>query len=387
MLKELNKGTDNKVLKQTVQAEIKPKFEANEVLKKGIESVIDNTEIEKDEIDLLIEKCLIDLNEVLPPPPVAIKILSNNEIIPLFTKGNFSIITGKAKSRKTGLVHMILASAINGAYNDFFFCDNKGTSILFDTEQAKYKVQQNANRTLKMTNGSSDFKFYSLRVLDPEKRLTLIERVLKNTPNLNLVVIDGIVDLAIDPIMQVEQAQNIVTKLMQWSENYDCHIVCVLHLNKGVNDTLLGHIGSFSHRKADSVIKVEKDSDNKDISIATAYDCREKEFEPFAFTISDENLPIIYSEFKQATQKTKSKKITAESTPKEYHSIILERIFTKAKEYIYSQLVEQIGYYYFDVCQNKIGINLRKDFLTFYVNTEKIAKIQKDNKVFYILSN
>lgn len=378
-----DKSTENKVLNKANA----PKFNL-EVFEKSVLNVLPKNE-SKERFESLRKKCLIDLNEVLSPPPVAIKILSNNEIIPLFTKGNFSIITGKAKSRKTGLVHMILASAIAGAYNDFFFCDNKGLNILFDSEQSKYKVQQNAQKIAKMSDTLNDFEVYSLRVLEPCERLDLIEEILKDTFNsgqkLNIVAIDGIVDLAIDPIMQVEQAQNIVSKLMQWSENYDCHIVCVLHLNKGVNDTLLGHIGSFSHRKADSVIKVEKDSDNKDISIVTAYDCREKEFEPFAFTISDENLPIIYSDFKQTTQKTKSKKPTPQNTAKEYHTIILERVFKKEPKLTYAPLVAKIKEHCINVLGTQIGTNIAGNFLTYYVESDMIYKDDKVKPTLYTL--
>jgi len=116
--------------------------------------------------------------------------------------------------------------------------------------------------------------------------MELIDDVLATTPNLNFVAIDGIIDLDIDPILEAKQAQNIVLKLMQWTEIYNIHITCVLHYNKTVA-TLLGHLGSFSHRKADAIIEVSKNKEDESISLVKALDCREKEFLPFAFSINE----------------------------------------------------------------------------------------------------
>ncbi|HZW64218.1 MAG TPA: AAA family ATPase, partial [Hanamia sp.] len=204
----------------------------------------------KEEIKKLAAACLINLSDRLDPPPVAMKIVSEGKPITLFTKGNFSIITGAAKSRKSFLISLLIAASIAGKLQDLLFCESHGMNIIFDTEQAKYKVQQIGKRIcdLSETVNPSNLLVYSLRTLEPAQRIEVIESVLTTTPNINFVAIDGIIDLEIDPILQADQAQKIVMKLMQWSEIYNMHITCVLHYNKTVQ-TLLGHLGSFSHRK------------------------------------------------------------------------------------------------------------------------------------------
>src|SRR5665647_3628767 len=57
----------------------------------------------------LINSCKIDLHEKLSEPPVAMQINAEMGRLTLSTKGNFSIITGAAKSRKSFLISMFLA--------------------------------------------------------------------------------------------------------------------------------------------------------------------------------------------------------------------------------------------------------------------------------------
>jgi hypothetical protein len=337
----------------------------------------------------LIKKCRIDLKEVLEPPPVAMQILSDGRKITLFTKGNFSIVTGAAKSRKSFLISMLMATAIKGGFSELFFSDGEGVNLLFDTEQSRYKAQQIAKRITTLTGAIDESKFipFSLRTLEPIERLNLIESVLETTENVNFVAIDGIVDLEIDPILDAKQAQNIISKLLQWTENYNIHIVCVLHYNKTVQ-TLLGHLGSFSHRKADAVIEVSKCKEDKSISEVKAIDCREIEFSPFAYQIDNSGLPYIlegYS-FEKATKEKKSKEgpkrvtITPNSIITETHLEILNHVFKTNKEQGYSDFQSNIKNSFNKVTGQTIGDNKARDFVSYYQNEELVVRIEIPNR-------
>jgi hypothetical protein len=343
----------------------------------------------------LIKSCKIDLTEVLLPPPIAMQIKSGGEPITLFTKGNFSIITGAAKSRKTFLISMLMAAAIKGSFQNYFFCNTKGVNIIFDTEQSRYKVQQNAKRICQLaeTINPDDFCIYSLRTLDPSQRIDLIDKVLAETPKINFVAIDGIIDLEVDPILQAEQAQRIVSRLMKWTEIYNIHIACVLHYNKTM-PTLLGHLGSFSHRKADSIIAVTKDKENKNISFVEPVDCREKEFSSFAFSVDEIGIPCVLEDY-TFVKKTKQKKepnnpkikiITPFSFEAAQHNDILNLVFKIQKELGYGNLVINIKNAVEQITNQTIGINKAKEFIAFYVNDESIIKTGVLNKKpFYTL--
>jgi len=350
-------------------------------------------------IEKIAESCKIDLSKKLPPPPVAMFIGEDEKKLTLFTKGNFSIVTGKAKSRKSFLISMLMATAVKGEFQNQFQCNGNGMNILFDTEQAEYKVQQVSRRICRLAENdkTDNFISYHLRTIDPTKRLEIIEHVLATTPNINFVAIDGIIDLATDPILNAEQAQEIISKLMKWTDTYNIHIVCVLHYNKTVS-TLLGHLGSFAHRKADCVIEVVKDTDNESISFVNPLDCREIAFEPFAFSIDEMGMPNIELDFikqsksrtsSNAEKPTKRKPINPNTIDEVTHSEILVESFRILKEQSYSELWKTfklvVSTFYSNELNDAIGDNKAKDFITYYFQKEMIVKIDVNKKVVYTI--
>lgn len=366
-----------------------------DIVEREVETLISEN---SSKIEKLAQSCMIDFRKELSAPPIAMNIESNGKQIALFTKGNFSIVTGKAKSRKSFLISMLIAGAIKGTFQDYFSCPSYGMNILFDTEQAEYKVQQTSKRICNLAGdlNPENFISYHLRTLDPIERLEVIEQVISTTPNLNFVAIDGIVDLEIDPILQAEQAQNIISKLMRWTDVYKIHIVCVLHYNKTVS-TLLGHLGSFAHRKADSVIEVVKDTENENISFVNPVDCREMEFSPFAFSVDEFGIPKIETDFEpkksKAIPKTENQKrqksINPSSLQSDEHDEILRESFKILKEQSYSDLWKVFKQVVSTVCKDKtkdlIGDNKAKEFITYYLLAERIVKIEVNKKALYTL--
>lgn len=347
-------------------------------------------------IEKLIESCKVELSEDLAPAPLALEIKNGDVFIPLFSKGNFSIITGPAKSRKTFLTSMLMASAVNGEFSNFFSCPTSGMNILFDTEQSKYKSQQVAKRVCSLSRNSNpeNFESYSLRVLEPHLRLEVIEQVLLKTLNLNYVVIDGIIDLAIDPITQADQAQTIMSKLMKWTEEFGIHITCVLHYNKNAA-TLLGHLGSFSHRKADAIIEVLKDKENPGISVVTPVDCRESEFKPFAFSIDSEGMPYILEGF---VVKSNNRSSSKDAPPKkvslsindfspEINQQILAKAFSMESYQRYSDLWHNVKIAVKQVANKDIGDSKAKDFLISYQMQGKIGKEDIKQGKYYLIES
>lgn len=360
------------------------KNEANKPLENRITAI--------NELSQLANSCLIHLAERLEPP-IAMQIVSESKAITLFTKGNFSIVTGAAKSRKSFLISMLMATAIKGNFHDIFKCNEQGVNILFDTEQAKYKVQQISKRIchLAETNNPASFKVFAFRTLEPGKRIALIEHVLSTTENINFVAIDGIIDLDIDPILQAEQAQNIVQKLMQWTDLYKIHITCVLHYNKTAS-TLLGHLGSFSHRKADAVIEVTKNKEDNNISIVSPVDCREKEFQPFAFSVDEFGMPYILENYviepkAKTAKETKPKKppFTPNALNERQHSEILLHVFKATKQYTYNDCWRGLKNATETIAGLSIGDNKAKDLLTFYLANNQIVKVE-NKKTVYVLA-
>src|ERR1035438_5130871 len=85
-----------------------------------------------------LRKCRIDPMDQLLEPPVLISI--NNA--PIFYLGDFSLVMGKAKSRKTFCVSALAAAAISGSCGieciNGIIRQDANKVIYFDTEQSPF---------------------------------------------------------------------------------------------------------------------------------------------------------------------------------------------------------------------------------------------------------
>ena len=289
----------------------------------------------------LLESVLIDPLEQLPPPENCIEISADGTVSTIATLGNFSLLIGKAKSRKTFFVGLIVASFIRDAIvlNTIKGTAKRGKNevILFDTEQGKFHLHRTVTRICKMSNmfNPSKFKAYGLRKFKAVDRVKMIEDKIYSTPNLGLVVIDGVRDL-VTSINDEEQASNMTSLLLKWTEELNIHIIVVLHQNKNDNNAR-GHLGAELVNKAETTLSVTKSLQDKRISIVEAEYCRDKEPEPFAFEIDDTGLPILADNWEA---RTTSRKKGGENTEIEDFKKfqLLTSIFSKNQEYTYKEL-------------------------------------------------
>ena len=198
----------------------------------------------------------ISPSKVYDQPPVCIHFVNkNDELCKFATLGNFSAVIGKAKSRKTFLLYLILAAALKtDTSKDMvrtILPKDKSKIIHIDTEQAEFDVSQEAKSILSMTasNSSENIDFYSFRALTPADRLFLIEQLIYTTKDLGILVIDGIRDLITD-INSPEEATMISCKLLKWTQERHIHIIVVIHQNKG-DGNARGHVGTELINKAE----------------------------------------------------------------------------------------------------------------------------------------
>mgnify|MGYP000707623949 CR=1 FL=1 len=314
----------------------------------------------------LLKELRVSPTDELKPPQAAWKQVSDNDIV-LGTLGNFSLIIGKAKSRKSFFINIAVSTVLS---NDKILNQFKGvlpheqsTVLYFDTEQGKYHVQLALKRVCQQINidEPNNLQVFGLRSLKPSERLKLIEYAIYNTPNLGFVIIDGIKDL-INSINDEAEATMIASKLLKWTEEKNIHIITVLHQNKSDNNAR-GHIGTELINKAETVLSVTKNEQDKDISIVEAQQCRNKEPEPFAFEINEFGLPVIVEDFKIRTETKKNKfDVTDLEDFKKYQ--LLTEVFSKGDNFTYSNLVIQIKLAYKKQFKNKLGDNRAKELIT-----------------------
>lgn len=232
------------------------------------EIVIHNERMPADRYEQMLAAAIIDTNTVIERPPS----LFTFDDHPLLTMQNISVISGKAKSRKSGWASVLAALTINPntsrdwnniraqrlqAHRD---ASRRGV-LLFDTEQGTYHAQAMARRILWMAdrdgNPGSTLRAFGLRDFTPVDRLHFIsETIHRHADESSLIIIDGVRDVVMN-INSEDEATLMNTWLLSITKRYNIHLTCVLHENKG-SDTLRGHLGTELMNKSEAVFTVAK---------------------------------------------------------------------------------------------------------------------------------
>ena len=135
----------------------------------------------------------------------------------------------------------------------------------------------------------------ALRKYSPEVRLAITEEAIGMIPDLGLVIIDGIRDFIHD-INSPGESTDVISKFMQWTDDRQIHIHTVLHQNKN-DEHARGHVGTELNNKAETVMQIEPDKDDKSKSVVEVIHSRDREFEPFAFRVNDDSLPELVESY------------------------------------------------------------------------------------------
>ncbi len=199
---------------------------------------------------------------------------------PIATAGNYSLVIGKKKSRKTLFLTWLVSQYDGNSANDF---------LLFDTEQGTRHVWKVMDR-IKQLTGKSIGVFY-LRGKSPAERKSIIETVvLEYSTRPKVVIIDGIRDL-LSNINDPDQVSDLLTWLEKLTLDQNLHVVNVLHQNKTDNNAR-GHLGSELLNKSEITIELERD-EKADCTIVKCESSRDIPFESFAFRHNEKGLPEI----------------------------------------------------------------------------------------------
>ena len=252
------------------------------------------------------------------------------------TLGNFSASIGKAKSKKT---FNVAAS----------FPEEKRGILYIDTEQGRPHCQQVLRRILRLARlpeerDPDNLVMLTLRKFPPDMRLAIVDHAIGTIPHLGLVIIDGIRDLLYD-INSPKEATDIISRFMQWTDDRQIHIHTILHQNKN-DENARGHIGTELNNKAETVMQIEVDKEERSISVVEAIHIRDREFEPFAFRINSETLPELVEPYQPrkrgAGRPAKGPFDPARDIPEEVHRAALDAVFAEGSIGSYREYQERL---------------------------------------------
>ena len=286
------------------------------------------------------------------------------------TLGNFSASIGKAKSKKTFNVSAIAAAALtNGTVLHYRACfpEDKRKILYIDTEQGKNHCQKVLDRIL------------ALRKYSPEVRLAITEQAIGMIPDLGLVIIDGIRDFVYD-INSPGESTDVISRLMRWTDDRQIHIHTILHQNKN-DEHARGHIGTELNNKAETIMQIEPDKDDKSISVVEALHIRDRDFEPFAFRINEKSLPELV-EFYQPQKRQPGRPAKEPFDPykeisEDTHRSALNAAFENDNISSYDSYLERLkeGYGRQGI---KLGHNKAVKLATFLSNKRMVVKEGKE---------
>lgn len=321
------------------------------------------------------QEARLDLSQEYSKPPVILKV--DDSVI--CTLGNFSASAGKEKSKKTFNVSALTASLLSGKtilnYRPTV-PEDRNQVLYVDTEQSNYHCRKVGARILQLADIEIDISsdrliFLALRRYTPAQRIEMIEQAIYQNSNVFLVIIDGLRDLVLD-INNPTEATHIMTKLLKWTDEQNIHIHCVLHLNKG-DDNTRGHLGTELSNKSETILQVTKSADDRNISSVSAKSIRDIGFEDFTFFINEQGIPELIENY--VPQLTKV--FDYAELSEDMHREALKKVFKGDMSMGYSQLVEKLQLCYKEVTGLEFGVGKTKALKVFLQNKRMILQEAK----------
>ena len=167
---------------------------------------------------------------------------------------------------------------------------------------------------------------------------------------------------------------------MQWTDDRQIHIHTVLHQNKN-DEHARGHIGTELNNKAETIMQVEVDKEDKTVSVVEAVHIRDREFEPFAFRINEEAMPEPVESYlpkeKKTGRPTKGPFDPDKEIPKNVHRPALNAVFANGNINNYDDYIERLqeGYGLQGI---KLGYNKAVKVATLLSDKQMVIKEGKD---------
>lgn len=216
----------------------------------------------------------------VPVRPAPILRLNGHTIC---TPGNIANIQAKPKEGKTAIAGGILSAVIVGQRGG---CDTLGFSsdnpqggwvLTFDSEQPFYNNDSNIRLALKRARHEDKMppwlRSFCLTELSNRERCQFIFAAMEwaagQPAGLFMVIIDGIADLC-GSVNDAEESDYIIQQLHKKAIKYNCGIITVLHENPGSEiGKMRGHLGSQLERKAETALRISKDTKTGIVTIWT----------------------------------------------------------------------------------------------------------------------
>jgi archaellum biogenesis ATPase FlaH len=303
----------------------------------------------------------VDIDRIQPEPIITIGGRT------VATQGNFITISGLPKSFKTSWVFYMIASGLlkKSIFDMQVKIEPTDEIILIDTEQSVFDFARQVKilkYSLKSKNLPSNFNAYLFRKYEPEQIIQSINTLMA-VRKPKLVILDNITELVNNP-NDIPESKKFIQFLKRITDEYNCVIICILHLSKS-NLSTLGNLGSYADRAAQTTLKVTMDKDTQISTLEAVFMRSDMYFNPISIQYSETEKTFVQTE--SVEKKKPSRKFDLGEITEDIHRVRVNLIFQKYKDISYKELVQEIKNYY------GVGDNLSKKVVSFLLELKLLS--------------
>lgn len=245
-----------------------------------------------------LEATRFDFNAQVKEEPATLLMHHNGRSYKIGGQGMIGGVLGPKKSGKFLLTALVMASRLSGKKKLVYEYISQGKKVLyFDTEQSSFFFHRTQRFIFEMAgyrDNSPAYEAYHLRRASVKERIAFIEKKIYESGPVELIVIDGVVDLCENFNDETASAYTI-QKLMEWSDRSGAMLLTVLHTTK-VGGYAQGHLGSTLEKKYDFGFTVSKDEETH-VFRAKHRDSRFAPFPSFEFERDEKGFPFMDGPF------------------------------------------------------------------------------------------
>lgn len=227
---------------------------------------------------------VLDLTEDIPEPQNFFSVKG----IGCIPRGELIGIKGKAKVGKSQLIYYLMGLMLGGRSDGDVRASLLARILIADTEQSKGSLAKCLRRGLRFAglaeNANNDrlLPLY-LKPLDAGERRKVI-RDAAEAFRPDIIVIDGIRDLMAN-FNDLDESSALIKYLQDLTADLGCAVVCVLHENKGKDDSnMRGHLGTELLNKLYDCYEVSK---NDGRFVVKCTESRGRDIPEWAFIINE----------------------------------------------------------------------------------------------------
>ncbi len=256
--------------------------------------------IDTDRLDEILKKTRFDIKKVPERLSPVFYASIGYKDSPIAYPGSLGLLIGAQKVRKTTALKAIAASALGGRKIINFMLKSSGTGkiVFFDTEQrynSFWETQNQIHRLAGLADNTDRYDGHTFLDETIDDRLLLMERYIELNDDIEMIVIDGALDI-LEDYNDIREAREVSERIARMANNSKAVVFVVVHASgkfgKGPTNSL-GHLGSQLERKCDFAIQLTYNKETHFTEVEHLLSRSFGKFPNFEFTNDENGNPIL----------------------------------------------------------------------------------------------